>query len=121
MWKEEDEAKGCPFVVNYHNKQIKTGVKIGWQSMLAKAGITRRIRPYDLRHAFATEAIAAGADVGTVAKLMGHSSAQMVLQFYQHVMTEQKKRAIEALPDLDDSFLKCARKNVSTFSTDRLQ
>nr|WP_242621228.1 tyrosine-type recombinase/integrase [Desulfovibrio legallii] len=35
-------------------------------------------RPYDLRHGFATEAIAADVDVGTVATLMGHSSPSMV-------------------------------------------
>ncbi|MBR5734764.1 MAG: tyrosine-type recombinase/integrase [Desulfovibrionaceae bacterium] len=65
-------------------------LRTGWAGTQKRAGITRKMRPYDLRHAFATEAIAAGADYGTVAKLMGHSPAQMVLQFYQHVMTEQK-------------------------------
>ncbi|MGX8718905.1 MAG: tyrosine-type recombinase/integrase, partial [Desulfovibrio sp.] len=119
-WREEDMQKGCEYVVNYHNKGI-SNLRYGWAGTKERAGITRRIRPYDLRHAFATEAIAAGADYGTVAKLMGHSSAQMVLQFYQHVMTEQKKRAIEILPDIDDSLLKCAQKNVPTFSAGMIQ
>ena len=71
---------------------------MAWRGALRRAGITRRIRPYDLRHAFATEAIAAGVDIGTVAKLMGHSSPMMLLKHYQHVMDSQKRAAIEALP-----------------------
>lgn len=67
--------------------------------MLIRAGITRRIRPYDLRHAFATEAIAAGADIGTVAKLMGHTDMNMILKHYQHVLSSQKRAAVEALPE----------------------
>lgn len=66
----------------------------------ASAGIARRIRPYDLRHAFATELIAGGVDVGTVAKLMGHSTPTMLLTHYQHVMDRQKRTAVESLPDI---------------------
>jgi integrase len=50
---------------------------------------------------FATEAIANGTDIGTVAKLMGHASPDMVLEHYQHVLTRQKKAAVESLPALD--------------------
>ncbi len=56
------------------------------EEALRRAGVTRRIRPYDLHHALATEAIAADVDIGTVARLMGHSSPSMILMHYQHVM-----------------------------------
>ena len=68
--------------------------------MLLNAGMTRRTRPYDLRSAFATERIAQGVDIGTVAKLMGHSSPNMIYQHYQYVLDKQKIAAVEALPDL---------------------
>ena len=48
----------------------------------------------------ATELIAGGVDIGTVAKLMGHSSPTMLLHHYQYVMDEQKRAAVEALPNL---------------------
>ena len=48
----------------------------------------------------AAQGIANGADVGTVSKLMGHASPEMVLTHYQHVLTKQKKMAVEALPSL---------------------
>ncbi|MCL2122936.1 MAG: tyrosine-type recombinase/integrase [Desulfovibrionaceae bacterium] len=80
-------------------------IKSAWKATLKRAGISRRIRPYDLRHAFATQLIAGGADIGTVAELMGHSSPAMLFKTYQHVLTQQKKRAVEALPPL----LPCAK------------
>jgi hypothetical protein len=40
---------------------------------------------------------------------MGHRSAQMVLQHYQHVATEQKKEAVEALPAIDLGALQYAQ------------
>lgn len=46
--------------------------------------------------------IAAGADVGTVAKLMGHSSPAMILNHYQYVMDSQKRAAIEGLPEIEN-------------------
>ena len=44
--------------------------------------------------------MAAGVDVGTVAKLMGHSNPTMLLTHYQYVMDKQKRAAVEALPDM---------------------
>lgn len=44
--------------------------------------------------------VAAGVDVGTVAKLMGHSSPIMLLNHYQYVMDQQKRAAVQAIPDV---------------------
>ena len=63
----------------------------------------------------AAQGIANGADVGTVSKLMGHASPEMVLTHYQHVLTKQKKMAVEALPSLiAPSFLYGQKKRVAT-------
>lgn len=99
VWKEEDEAQGIPYLIHHHGQPVDS-VKHAWWNALHHAGIRRRIRPYDLRHAFATELIAAGADIGTVAKLMGHSGPAMLLNHYQFVMDTQKRAAVESLPDL---------------------
>ncbi len=98
-WKTEDEARGIRFLIHYRGRPVE---KIGkaWRESLRRAGISRRIRPYDLRHAFATELIAAGKDMGTVAKLMGHSGPAMLLTHYQYVMDSQKRAAVESLPDI---------------------
>ncbi len=99
-WREEDSAIGVNYLVSYEGKRLSHQIHKAWRHTLRRAGITRRIRPYDLRHAFATEAIAAGVDIGTVAKLMGHSTPTMLLTHYQYVMDTQKRAAVEALPDI---------------------
>lgn len=105
-WKEQDERNGLEIVLHFRGKPF-TRISVAWRSTCKRAGITRRIRPYDLRHAFATYLIAGGADIGTVARLMGHANVNMVLQHYQHVLTKQKEAAIASLPDfaLYDRFL----------------
>lgn len=99
QWQEKDRATGTDHIINYKGKPVQK-IKTAWLSALRMAGITRRIRPYDLRHSFATELIAKGVDIGTIAKLMGHSSPTMILNHYQYVMDEQKRAAVEALPSL---------------------
>ena len=96
-WYTEDQEKGLEYLI--HNKGKPIGkLDYLWKVTLKKVGIERRIRPYDLRHSFGTELVAAGVDVGTVAKLMGHSNPVMLLTHYQYVMDKQKKDAVESLP-----------------------
>ena len=98
-WYAEDAKKGIEYVISYAGKPVRTTLHAWWLA-LKRAGIKRRIRPYDLRHAFGSELIAAGIDIGTVAKLMGHASPLMLLKHYQHVSNRQKREAVEALPDV---------------------
>lgn len=99
VWHIEDVASGVLHIINYKGRSITT-FKKAWKATLRQAGIVRRIRPYDLRHAFATELIGNGIDVGTVAKLMGHSTPTVLLKHYQYVMDRQKRAAVEVLPEI---------------------
>ncbi len=98
-WQSEDLASGNTYLVHYRGKPVKA-VKRVWSTALKKAGITRYVRPYDLRHTFGTQLVAAGVDIGTVAHLMGHSTPAMLLKHYQYVLDTQKKNAVESLPKL---------------------
>ena len=109
LWQEEDAMRGVEYVCHYDGKPVHC-IKTAWSTCLRMAGIKRAITPYCLRHLFATEAIAAGTDIGTVAKLMGHASPDMVLEHYQHVLTRQKKAAVESLPALHLYGLECMGK-----------
>ena len=97
-WQEVDRAKRVASVIHYGGKPVKC-IHGAWHRTLLRAGIQRRIRPYDLRHAFVTEAIAAGVDIGTVGKLVGHANLTMILKHYQHVLSSQKRAAVEAIPE----------------------
>lgn len=99
-WQTQDAELETPYVIHYKNKPV-ANIRTSWAKALERAGISRHIRPYDLRHGFATEAIAAGADYGTVAELMGHKSPMMVLRHYQHVNNRQKMKVMENMPQLN--------------------
>lgn len=98
-WQKEDTTLDIEYVINWKAKPVTT-IKRSWKTALKNAGIKRRIRPYDLRHAFATEALAAGADIKSVAEIMGHADTSMIHKHYQHVLDKQKKAAVESLPNV---------------------
>lgn len=54
---------------------------------------------YDVRHAFATSALASGADMKAVSEILGHSRPDTTMRVYQHVDAIQHKAAIDRLPD----------------------
>lgn len=92
-WRAED--KGCEWVINYHGKPIRN-LGAAWRAALRRAGITRRITVYGLRHAFATETIRNGGDIRSVATIMDHADPSMLLRVYQHILESQMKAAVEA-------------------------
>jgi integrase len=64
---------------------------------LRRAGIPETLRQYDLRHSFASLALAAGAHVKTVSDRMGHASAKMTLDVYSHVSEPVEQDATERI------------------------
>lgn len=50
---------------------------------------------HDLRHTFATVAIATGSDVKSVSSILGHTNAAMTLNVYASADAEAKRRAME--------------------------
>lgn len=63
------------------------------------AGITKRISFHVARHTFATLALANGADLFTVGKLLGHTKITTT-QIYAKVLDEGRKKAVDAIPEL---------------------
>ena len=58
------------------------------------------IRLHDLRHTWATLALVAGVDVKVVSERLGHSSAVITWQTYQHVVKGMQSDAAERVADL---------------------
>lgn len=98
-WRVQDEESGAKYVINYEGKRVTT-IKRAWKRALQRAGITRRIRPYDLRHAHATQALAHGADIKAVSQNMGHADTTMIHRHYQHVLVKQRDEALAVVPNL---------------------
>lgn len=95
-WKKQDGA-ACSCVIHYRGKPVKR-VSETWRRVRDKAGISRKIRPYDLRHAFATISMAESGDIKSIAEIMGHSNYNMLLSVYQHVSNSLKIKAVNSIP-----------------------
>ena len=62
------------------------------KAILHKAGLPD-IRFHDLRHTFATHAIASGVDAKTLSGILGHTNASFTLDTYTHVTPDMQKAA----------------------------
>ena len=72
-----------------------------WRSVAEFLGLTgsegRRLTFHDLRHTWATVAVAAGVDIKTVASNLGHANAAMTLNIYASADPQAKRRAAEVM------------------------
>ena len=83
--------------------------------VLAKAGI-RKIRLHDLRHTFGSKLIQGGASITCVKEQMGHSSIQVALDIYGHLITGADIKYInqlDAAPETVDPERKPAQASAS--------
>jgi integrase len=69
-------------------------VKKPHSAAVERAKIKQHLRLYDLRHTFATRAVASGADLPTLSELLGHTSILMTMR-YVHPAAEQKSVTME--------------------------
>jgi len=63
-----------------------------FQTLVKRAGL-RPIRLHDLRHSYATAALASGVPVKVVSQRIGHADIGVTLKVYAHVMPGDDKDA----------------------------
>lgn len=66
--------------------------------LLSKAGL-RRIRFHDLRHTFASQLLQQGESPAYVKEQMGHSSIQVTVDVYGHLIPGANRQAVDRLDD----------------------
>lgn len=103
-WRGQDSAwsgssLGSTSIVHYRGKPV-VSLKTAWATAKNRAGIHRRLRLYDLRHAFASIALEHGADLKSVSEVLGHSRPDTTLRAYQHVTKQQHRDVIAKIPQL---------------------
>ncbi|WP_432457935.1 tyrosine-type recombinase/integrase [Cellulomonas iranensis] len=69
-----------------------------WRATSERAGL--QVRQHDLRHFYASGLIAAGCDVVTVQRALGHSSPTTTLDTYSHLWPTAEDRTRSAAEDL---------------------
>jgi len=95
-WCADDLQHGYQYLVHYYGQPIES-LKTAWKNAKKRAMITRRLRLYDIRHAFATQLISAGANLKAVSEILGHASPVITMEIYQHVSGELHRRAVDLL------------------------
>lgn len=111
---KDNESDGCPYIVSYQGKQIKS-VSKAWQTAKKKAGITRRIRLYDIRHFYITYALANGADIMDLAERVGHVNGEMIFKVYAHIAKDLQKKEAFKLPELQTANILTQRRKGANF------
>ncbi len=99
----DPEDFGALYVIGYPDGRYHSPTLIGrgWRALSGAFGLTgtqgRHITFHDLRHSWATRAIAAGADVKAVSAVLGHANAAITLNVYADADPESKRRAVDLM------------------------
>lgn len=80
------------FVSNRGNQMGPDSMRKMFKQALREAGLDESLSPHDMRHTFATDVLAGGADLRSVQEMLGHSSLSTT-QIYTHLSSSRLKQA----------------------------
>ncbi len=98
-WYAEDRKKAAAEIITWRGKPLKS-IKKAFNAAKRRAGITRQMRMYDFRHAFASDLLRSGADLKSVSEMLGHSRIDTTVEVYQHTDLLMHRDQIKKRPGL---------------------
>lgn len=87
------------YLIEYKGRPIKQ-LRRSLETACNRAGIVYHVRPYDVRHLFASSMLQGGADLAAVSALLGHSDISTTQKHYYHLLKGEKERAVALLPSI---------------------
>lgn len=95
-----DEARPCllknpspyVFLSSRGNRMSANAIRLVFKQALAAAGLDSTLSPHAMRHSFATDLLAGGADLRSVQEMLGHASLSTT-QIYTHMTPERLREA----------------------------
>jgi integrase len=72
-----------------------------FKRMILQAGLDRELCFHDLRHSHATLLLKQGVNIKVISERLGHSTIQMTLDTYSHLMPDMQQTAVKALEALN--------------------
>ena len=96
------ELEASDYIFRRHGCRLPmTPTTFTWRFklILKKHGLPTALNVHSLRHTNASLLIAGGADVATVAGLLGHSQPSTTLDIYTHAFDKNKKAASQVLQE----------------------
>jgi integrase len=97
---KDDPRRGRPLDTDGHIPRGWFRERV-WKPALSAAGINRRVRIHDLRHAHASWLLSGGADLQVVKERLGHGSLRTT-ERYLHTLPDADETALDALAKVRD-------------------
>lgn len=105
--KRKENAVGNWIFPNFYHPEEPLNPQSAYThiKVLLKKAELPLIRFHDLRHTFATHAIAGGVDAKTLSGILGHTNASFTLDTYTHVTTDMQKNAAKIVGNFMDDII----------------
>lgn len=97
---DKKAAAKTQYVIEKDGRPVRNFWK-GFHRAVVRSGLKYRVRPYDIRHLFATTMLANGAEIGAVSHVLGHATIKTTIDKYYHPLSAAKREAVSKLPKIE--------------------